>query len=272
MPSGLRYCESSCRCSSSTGWCRWQAARRTPPPSPSGHTSSSSPTAASSASTSHSSSPRRSKTGPERLHASRDDRVDRPTGAAVHARRDSGRGHRRLPAAPRVGARTHRRAARAALPGVGVLRVHRQRRRPPRREAPLRPRGASLHASSREQASSARGRRCSIQATSCCCPCVKLGGLSARSRPRLGGVGDTLLVCELDFSFSTSQLAAWAGGRTICSEAEHPRLKSTEACRQVGGRSLRLEPLPVGPEGVDAAALRALLDGSRSIRRVDTRQ
>ena len=30
-------------------------------------------------------------------------------------------------------------------------------------------RGASLHASSCEQASSARGRRCSIQATSCCC-------------------------------------------------------------------------------------------------------
>ncbi|EOD10084.1 Kynurenine/alpha-aminoadipate aminotransferase, partial [Emiliania huxleyi CCMP1516] len=57
----------------------------------------------------------------------------RRQGAAVHARCDSGRGHRRLPAAPRVGARTHRRAARAALPGVGVLRVHRQRRRLPAR-------------------------------------------------------------------------------------------------------------------------------------------
>jgi hypothetical protein len=49
--------------------------------------------------------------------------------------------------------------------------------------------------------------------------------------------GDTLLVDELNFAFSTSQLAQW-----------------------VGGRQLHVEPVPLGEHGVDPEALAAILD------------
>ena len=48
--------------------------------------------------------------------------------------------------------------------------------------------------------------------------------------------GDTLLIDELNFAFSTAQLDGWTGGR-----------------------DLAIEPCPLGDRGIDAAALGALL-------------